>query len=370
MKTLIVLSIVQSAFLILLLLSKKKKSRSGFILSFWLLVMILSQFYYLLVYHYPDVLSLKLILVLACTPLLAGPAFLFYVAELTQSKLRAWLLHLVPYGAFLLYILLNADNLVIDNGFLIPSNGNSNIVSSYYGYLFVLIPFLYILWSYSFFKTFEKRLTDNYSNTDKINLDWLKKWILAAVIFMIISFPTIYLATRFNLFPREYSFRFIAIFNTVYIFVVGYFGFKQTTIFSDVISSLSENGPKYQKSGLNDELADIYRSRLINLIEKEKPYLNPNIKAKELAESLGISVNNLSQLLNQYEGKSFYQFINDLRIQEVIRLMKLEEFSSLSNEGLAYQSGFNSRSTFTKAFNQKMGISPSAYRKKLDEPIG
>ncbi|AWV99918.1 helix-turn-helix domain-containing protein [Arcticibacterium luteifluviistationis] len=369
MKTLIVLSIVQSAFLILLLLSKKEKSRSGSILSFWLLVMILSQVYYLLVYHFPEALPQKLILVLACTPLLAGPAFLFYVAELTKSKLPAWLLHLIPYGALLVYILFNADNFKIDNGFLIPANGSPSLVSSYYGYLFVLIPFLYIFWSYSFFKAFEKRLKENYSNTEKINLDWLKKWILAAVIFMIISFPTIYLATRFNLFPREYSFQFIAVFNTVYIFVVGYFGFKQTTIFSDVVSP-SESSPKYQKSGLNDELADVYRKRLMSFIEKEKPFLNPNIKAKELAESLGISVNNLSQLLNQYEGKSFYQFINDLRIEEVVKLMKDKEFSNLSNEGLAYQSGFNSRSTFTKAFNQKMGISPSEYRKKLDKPIG
>ncbi|WP_341226274.1 helix-turn-helix domain-containing protein [uncultured Arcticibacterium sp.] len=368
MKTLIVLSIVQSAFLILLLLSKKEKSRSGSILSFWLLVMVLSQLFYLLVYHYPEALSQRLILVLACTPLLAGPAFLFYVAELTQSKLRFWPLHLIPYGVFVFYILLNADNLAIDNGFLLSINGSS-LVSSYYGYLFVLIPFLYIVWSYSFFKAFEKRLKENYSNTEKINLDWLKKWILEAVIFMLVSFPTIYLATRFNLFPREYSFQFIAVFNTVYIFVVGYFGFKQTTIFSDVIS-LSENNPKYQKSGLNDQLADVYQSRLVIYIEKEKPFLNPNIKAKELAESLGISVNNLSQLLNQYEGKSFYQFINDLRIQEVVKLMNDKEFSNLSNEGLAYQSGFNARSTFTKAFKQKIGISPSEYRKKLYKPIG
>lgn len=186
---------------------------------------------------------------------------------------------------------------------------------------------------------------------------------------MIVSFPSIYLATRFNLFPRAYSFQLIAVFNTLYIFIVGYFGFKQTAIFSDVIMSKAPS-IKYQKSGLNDELADIYRKRLVRLIEIEKPFLNPNIKAKELADSLGISVNNLSQFLNQYEGKSFYQFINDLRIEEVLSLMRSEAFSNLSNEGIAYQSGFNSRSTFTKAFNQKMGVSPSEYRKKIDKPNG
>lgn len=370
MKTLIVLSIVQSAFLILLLLSKKQKSKSGVILSFWLLVMLLSQLYYLVVYHYPNSLPKGLILFLACTPLLAGPAFLFYVAELTQSKLRGSVaLHLIPFVVFLLYTLLNASQLIIDSGFLIPVNGDSNVVSSYYGYLFVGIPFFYIIWSYGFFKSFEKRLKENYSNTDNINLAWLKKWVLAAFVFMIVSFPSIYLATRFNLFPRAYSFQLIAIFNTIYIFIVGYFGFKQTAIFSDVIMAPVAS-IKYQKSGLNDELADVYKRRLVKLVEEDKPFLNPNIKAKELAESLGISVNNLSQLLNQYEGKSFYQFINDLRIEEVIRLMCSEAFSNLSNEGMAYQSGFNSRSTFTKAFNQKMGVSPSEYRKKLDKPIG
>jgi hypothetical protein len=274
--------------------------------GFWLLAMILSQFYYILVYYYPEILHQHAVLLLACTPLLAGPAFLFYVAELTQSKLKNWPLHLIPFAGFLCYIFLNSSRLSIENGFLIPSSGGSITFLRYYGYLFVLIPFLYIIWSYSFFKSFEKRLKENYFNTDKINLDWLKKWILTAIVFMVVSFPSIHLATRFQLFPREYSFQLIALFNTVYIFVVGYFGFKQTSIFSDVVTIPTER-PKYQKSGLNVELADVYKKRLRSFIKKEKPYLNPNISAKELADSLGISVNNLSQLLNQFEGKSIYK---------------------------------------------------------------
>jgi AraC-like DNA-binding protein len=50
--------------------------------------------------------------------------------------------------------------------------------------------------------------------------------------------------------------------------------------------------------------------------------------------------------------------------------MNLDEFFNLSNEGLANQSGFNSRSTFSKSFNQKMGVTPTEYRKRLDKPIG
>ena len=184
---------------------------------------------------------------------------------------------------------------------------------------------------------------------------------------MIVSFPSIYLATRFNLFSRAYSFQLIASFNTVYIFIVGYFGFKQTTIFSDLNSEepLKTMERKYAKSGLNKELADNYLKRLNELVAIKKPFLNGNLSSKELASDLGISANNLSQIINQIEGKTFYQYINDKRIEEVVLLMTSKDNNHVSNEGLGYHSDINSRSTFLKAFKQKLGMSPSEFRKKI-----
>jgi AraC-like DNA-binding protein len=112
-------------------------------------------------------------------------------------------------------------------------------------------------------------------------------------------------------------------------------------------------------------LADNYLKRLNELVADKKPFLNGNLSSKELASDLGISANNLSQIINQIEGKTFYQYINDKRIEEVVLLMTSKDNNHVSNEGLGYQSDINSRSTFLKAFKQKLGMSPSEFRKKI-----
>ncbi|MFT7420708.1 MAG: AraC-like DNA-binding protein [Algoriphagus sp.] len=80
---------------------------------------------------------------------------------------------------------------------------------------------------------------------------------------------------------------------------------------------------------------------------------------------LGMSTNTFSQLLNQHEGKTFYQYINDLCIEVVVGLMEDTLNDNISMEGLAYESGFNSRSTFAKAFKLKMNMSPAEFRRNL-----
>jgi AraC-like DNA-binding protein len=84
-----------------------------------------------------------------------------------------------------------------------------------------------------------------------------------------------------------------------------------------------------------------------------------------LSIRLGMSTNTFSQLLNQHEGKTFYQYINDLCIEVVVGLMEDTLNNNISVERLAYESGFNSRSTFAKAFKSKMGISPSEFMGSL-----
>ncbi|MFT5884080.1 MAG: AraC-like DNA-binding protein [Arcticibacterium sp.] len=367
MRTLLILSIVQAAFLSALLFSKKDKTLSTMWLAAWLLLMMVNQFYFLAIYFYPKALPLEGLLMLSAFPLLSGPVFFLYVASLTKATVRVKWLHFMPFLIFPAFIILIKSDVTIDNGFLISKSDSYQPFYHYYGYLFAALPLIYISWSYKLLGSYRKRIHDKFSNLAEINLRWLKTWLQSALIFFVISFPCIYFATNLELFDKSISFKLIAIFNTVYIFIVGYFGFKQTTIFSDIqIEKEAIKKPeKYTNSGLTEELADVYRRRLKVLMEKERLYLEANLNAKYLSIRIGISTNTLSQLLNQYEGKTFYQYINDLRIEAVIGLMKDSLNDNISMEGLAYESGFNSRSTFVKAFKSKMGISPSEFRGSL-----
>ena len=57
---------------------------------------------------------------------------------------------------------------------------------------------------------------------------------------------------------------------------------------------------------------------MCSLMEKEKPYLEPKLSLGQLAEMLGVAANKLSQVINQYEEKNFYDFVNGYRVQEFI----------------------------------------------------
>jgi len=98
-------------------------------------------------------------------------------------------------------------------------------------------------------------------------------------------------------------------------------------------------------------------------IMSEKWYLDPDLKLQKLARKLSISPNKLSELINQIEGINFNQFVNKIRIQHAKSLMT--DDPKLSNDDIAYNSGFNSRTLFYGKFKQFTGTTPAEFKKNL-----
>jgi AraC-like DNA-binding protein len=92
---------------------------------------------------------------------------------------------------------------------------------------------------------------------------------------------------------------------------------------------------------------------------KEKPYLNPKLTLAELAQSLSVPTNHLSQIINQYEQVNFHDFVNKYRVEEFIqKAQSNKNFSLLAH---ALDSGFNSKSTFNSVFKKLKSVTPSQY---------
>jgi len=85
-----------------------------------------------------------------------------------------------------------------------------------------------------------------------------------------------------------------------------------------------------------------------------------------LAKSLNISANNLSQVINSQKKKNFFDFVNTYRIEAIIEKLKNSENKKYTLLSLAYEVGFNSKSTFNASFKKLMGKTPSDYLKTLD----
>ena len=105
------------------------------------------------------------------------------------------------------------------------------------------------------------------------------------------------------------------------------------------------------------------KAQLLILMDKEKPYRDPEIRLDGLAKMLDISRHHTSQIINEHFSMSFFDFINSYRIREAEQLL-ISEKSSLSITDIAYKSGFNNRVSFYKAFKKIEGTTPSKYREQ------
>lgn len=122
--------------------------------------------------------------------------------------------------------------------------------------------------------------------------------------------------------------------------------------------------PDAKKKPLLDEnTATAYVQKVLEFVEAGKPFLNPSISLRDLAGQVEIHPNQLSWLLNEYIGKKFNEFINHYRVEHFKELAASPENEHISIIGLAYESGFNSKTVFNTFFKKEVGMTPAAYLK-------
>ncbi|PUV26408.1 helix-turn-helix domain-containing protein [Sphingobacterium athyrii] len=128
--------------------------------------------------------------------------------------------------------------------------------------------------------------------------------------------------------------------------------------------------PTYLSAAENEKNTSVDYAGILenveNLMTQHKVFLDPNLTLESLAARAGVSRHHLSETLNQYKEKSFYQYVNEYRIMEVVSLMdkyrsRGENINILS---LAFQAGFHSKSSFNQYFKKVQGCTPSAYLKE------
>ncbi|MGB3801174.1 MAG: helix-turn-helix domain-containing protein [Lewinella sp.] len=113
-----------------------------------------------------------------------------------------------------------------------------------------------------------------------------------------------------------------------------------------------------RSSGKRDATWD----RLLRLMQENKPYLNPKLVQRDIADELQISNRTLSRMLSENSGLNFNSFINKFRVWEVCTLLRDQKLNYLSLEALAQMAGFNSRAVFYRCFKSMAKMSPAEYR--------
>jgi len=96
---------------------------------------------------------------------------------------------------------------------------------------------------------------------------------------------------------------------------------------------------------------------------KQKPFINPKLKLDDLADQVGLSRHLLSRILNEEYQHGFSYYVKAHRVDEAKKLIEVRH--ELSLEGIGFEAGFNSKSSFFDAFKKITSLTPSAYKKTL-----
>lgn len=371
MDTIFTIGIFLSFFLQFLLLAKKKASTSDRILAIWMFVFGLHLFsYYLHSLGYWDIYP-HLSGIHHPFPLLHGPFLYLYVLFSVKSEQRfQWLnyLHFTPAALFYLYMIPFLFFYTEEQKLMV----NQGVIDDYSGFItfslfaFIISGIVYVALSYRLLKRYDDLTHQNFAFRESIDLNWLKFFIWGIGAIFIVTTIVIMLEEGLGVAFGFNTDQIFFVLIIAFIFFLGFSGIRHRNIFTDQINGdLQIVEPKssgeYKRSGLKTEDAKQYHKQLVRLMETDKPYLEPKLTLSNLADELDISANHLSQVINQCEGKNFFDFVNSYRVEEYKERAADPAYQNFSILAIALDSGFNSKSSFNQVFKKFTGKTPSQY---------
>ncbi len=361
-----------TTLLILFLLIKSNKK-----LPQKLLVVFFATILLYLLHGYAQIHDIPFLFVLTfifndCTEILLGPIVFLYIKSLFEDNKT---LIKKNWGHFVLTFLLIA---FVSIPFLISVLTNEYL----FGYLrylnensllgsilmsFVLIT--YIVMSLKLFSKYRNAMLDNFSTIDDNDFSWVKKMLVGTLIVVIVDT----LITIYEFFTVEFpwdSEHITAFLVIILIGYLGYYGINQSKVLLPdfLIQSLpdksKDEGKSIQASRLGDAESKELRTALETVLLEEKAYLDEELTLGKLAQMVGTTDKKLSGLLNQQMNTTFYDLINRYRVDSVKEKLNSGEFENMTLLGIAFESGFKSKTSFNRIFKRETGLSPSQYKKK------
>ena len=136
---------------------------------------------------------------------------------------------------------------------------------------------------------------------------------------------------------------------------------QSNLLFSDIKLPIQDD--KTKTNILDSEQLKTLKQKLITYIKVEKPYLNPKLNLTILAEALQLNANQISYLINESFGVNFNDFVNQYRLEYFKDEVLKPSNSHITLLGIAYESGFNSKTVFNTFFKKETGITPRQWVK-------
>jgi len=282
---------------------------------------------------------------------LIAPLFYFYIKSSVDRRFRfrpADALHLIPFAVL--------SGLTVYQAFILhvwrlPLLGEYRVHTS----MILVHNAIYILLALRHLKSRNASLKGILRESGGVYWKWLKFFIVGYSVFWIINFHNLFLMNILKITQWcPYATSVTCLIPFLFFNAIALVALLKPEVFAQK----NPNG----EAVLDEAMVLRVKARLLADMEARRPYLRTDLSLGDLAGDLAISVKHLSFVINSTLRSNFYDFINRYRIDHSKRL--LDEAGDRTILQIAYDVGFNSKSTFNSAFKKQTGLTPSEYRRR------
>lgn len=382
-------------FLAVLAFSKRRDSPTGYPLLSIVFIILLLLFADELLESNLVYKDLPILIIIFQPVLYAlAPTIYFAVRHLTtiDKKLSPGIMvHLIPYLLMLSLYVLTYDAPTPGNSssYQVDSSENDYLVQNILLLLFFIQIGIYLFFSIRHLKRYIRVLPIYVSDISGNDFHWLYKSIIGLSLIACISFIEVVFE------QMHLTFYFLPTYLISFLYI-GLQLTKQKNVFpfsedqkesvaaliqdqdasaepkNEVARSITDNEDvkiTVRKQVISEEKMAYYKEQLLALMENEKPYLDSEITLPKLGKMLLLNTYQTSYLINNCFGENFYTFINRYRLEECKRRLLNADYDHLSILGIAFDSGFNSKTTFNTSFKKSTGLSPKEFKEKMNKGI-
>jgi len=291
---------------------------------------------------------------------LYGPVLYFYFKRITENYTfkKADLIHLLPTLG-LIIVFIPIYTLSAEEKLEVMLGVGQYEKHPYLEYITTIKILSLIVYGYFTFRLYRKNAIKSAKTTPKkvklqrtimiIHTVYAASYILYAYIFIKEDFK-----------GAASSIQFLAM--SVLVLYVGYIAYANPQVLVGTVQFLKKEIIKYKNSGLTTSFSNELKEQLVHLLEEEKVYRQNTIKLETIADRLGTTRHNASQVINEHFGLNFFELINKYRVEEAMKLLKSNK-ENLNIIDIAYEVGYNNKVTFNKSFKRFSNLTPSQFMK-------
>ncbi|TXD81497.1 helix-turn-helix transcriptional regulator [Subsaximicrobium wynnwilliamsii] len=309
---------------------------------------------------------------------LLGPIIYFYTQSLLNKTFRLEkrdLIHFLPAALYMVYtiIIFVTDKLILEE-YYFYADGKDKDLAFWYQIAGLLSMLSYLLLSLRYYFIYKNLAYQEVSFADAILFKWIGHFLFVFTAILVLRVLFFILNPEWWEFGSKFWYYLCFSVLFFYIALSGYFNTVRAPFALDTslldyprkTNLKKEMESSKLKHSQQTEIPDLeeWKSKITKFIEQEGLYTNPNLTLTDVASSLQTNRNLISKAINQGFQMNFNDYVNAQRVDAVISKFRSGQQNSKTLLGIALDCGFNSKSTFNRAFKKKTLLTPKDFLDK------